>query len=121
MVLVTKSISLSCGIVVYNVERSKVDMVSMRVDDGDTIEIETISLKVLYTPGHTDDTYSFVMSDRVFTGDTLLIRGTGRTDFQGGNNSQAYESLFCKLLKLPDEMLIYPGHDYKGNTVSTIA
>ena len=102
-------------------KKSKVDMVSMRVDDGDTIEIETISLKVLYTPGHTDDSYSFVMSDRVFTGDTLLIRGTGRTDFQGGNNSQAYDSLFGKLLKLPDEMLVYPGHDYKGNTVSTIA
>ena len=101
-------------------QNSKVDMVSMRVDEGDTIDIETISLKVLYTPGHTDDSYSFVMTDRVFTGDTLLIRGTGRTDFQGGNNAQAYKSLFSKLLKLPKETFVYPGHDYKGDTVSTI-
>ena len=101
-------------------QTSKVDVVSMRVDEGDTIEIETISLNVLYTPGHTDDSYSFVMSDRVFTGDALLIRGTGRTDFQGGNNIQAYNSLFKKLLKLPNDTLVYPGHDYKGDTVSTI-
>jgi sulfur dioxygenase len=102
-------------------QKSKVDMVSMRVDEGDKINIETISLEVLYTPGHTDDSYSFFMSDRVFTGDALLIRGTGRTDFQGGNNSQAYNSLFGKILKLPEEMLVFPGHDYKGDTVSTIA
>ena len=102
-------------------KKSEVDMVSMRVDEGDTIDIETISLNVLYTPGHTDDSYSFYMSDRVFTGDALLIRGTGRTDFQGGNNSQAYDSLFKKILKLPKEMFVYPGHDYKGDTVSTIA
>ena len=101
-------------------QKSKVDLVSMRVDEGDTIEIENILLDVLYTPGHTDDSYSFIMSDRVFTGDTLLIRGTGRTDFQGGNNFQAYNSLFGKLLKLPDNFLVYPGHDYKGDTVSTI-
>ena len=101
-------------------QRSKVDLVSMRVDEGDTIEIETILLDVLYTPGHTDDSYSFVMSDRVFTGDALLIRGTGRTDFQGGDNIQAYDSLFRKLLKLPNDTLVFPGHDYKGDTVSTI-
>ncbi len=100
---------------------SEVDMVSMRVDEGDTIEIENVSLEVLYTPGHTIDSYSLVMPDRVFTGDALFIRGTGRTDFQHGDNDDAYDSLFNKLLKLPDDTLIYPGHDYKGDTVSTIA
>jgi rhodanese-related sulfurtransferase len=75
---------------------------------------------VLYTPGHTDDSYSFLMGDRVFTGDTLLIRGTGRTDFQHGSAVAQYDSLFNKLLKLPEETLVYPAHDYKGDTVSTI-
>jgi rhodanese-related sulfurtransferase len=74
----------------------------------------------MYTPGHTDDSYSFLMGDRVFTGDTLLIRGTGRTDFQNGSAREQYESLFGRLLKLPDETLVYPAHDYKGDTVSTI-
>ena len=99
---------------------SKVDVVSMRVDDGDTIDIETISLRVIHTPGHTDDSYCFQLPDRVFTGDTLLIRGTGRTDFQQGDAHAAYDSLFNTLLTLPDETLVYPGHDYKGETVSTI-
>ena len=99
---------------------SSVDRVSMRVADGDAIEIDGLSLTAMYTPGHTDDCYCFVMSDRVFTGDTLLIRGTGRTDFQNGNPRAAYDSLFNKLLKLPDDTLVYPGHDYKGDTVSTI-
>ncbi|MCH7935468.1 MAG: MBL fold metallo-hydrolase [Proteobacteria bacterium] len=102
-------------------KQSKVDRVSMRVDDGDVIEIENISLDVMYTPGHTDDSYCFAMKDRVFTGDTLLIRGTGRTDFQNGDPRAAYDSLFNKLLTLPEETLVYPGHDYKGDTVSTIA
>jgi len=75
---------------------------------------------VLYTPGHTDDSYSFLMGDRVFTGDTLLIRGTGRTDFQNGSARAQYESIFNRLLKLPEETLVYPAHDYKGDTVSTI-
>ena len=74
----------------------------------------------MYTPGHTDDSYSFLCGDRVFTGDTLLIRGTGRTDFQNGDPRAQYESLFGRLLKLPDETLVYPAHDYKGDTVSTI-
>jgi len=99
---------------------SKVDMVSMRVEDGDKIEIDGVVLDVFYTPGHTDDSYCFVMPDRVFTGDTLLIRGTGRTDFQHGSPQAAYDSLFNKLLKLPEDTLVYPGHDYKGDTVSTI-
>jgi sulfur dioxygenase len=75
---------------------------------------------VIYTPGHTDDSYSFTMADRVFTGDTLLIRGTGRTDFQNGDAKMQYESIFNRLLKLPDDTLVYPAHDYKGDTVSTI-
>ncbi len=101
-------------------KNTQVDVVSMRVDDGDTIDVENISLRVLFTPGHTDDSYCFHMGDRVFTGDTLLIRGTGRTDFQNGNPRDAYHSLFDKVLKLPAETLVYPGHDYKGETVSTI-
>ena len=101
-------------------EQSGVDVVSMRVADGDRIDIEGLSLGVIYTPGHTDDSYSFSLPDRVFTGDTLLIRGTGRTDFQNGDPRAQYESLFGRLLKLPDETLIYPAHDYKGDTVSTI-
>lgn len=100
--------------------KSSVDVVSMRVDEGDSIDIENLCLRVLYTPGHTDDSYCFVMDDRIFTGDTLLIRGTGRTDFQQGDARDAYHSLFNKVLKLPDETLVFPGHDYKGDTVSTI-
>ena len=100
--------------------KSGTDVVSMRVDEGDRIEIESVAMDVLYTPGHTDDSYCFVMGDRVFTGDTLLIRGTGRTDFQHGDSRMAYDSLFKKVLKLPDDMQVYPGHDYKGDTVSTI-
>jgi glyoxylase-like metal-dependent hydrolase (beta-lactamase superfamily II)/rhodanese-related sulfurtransferase len=101
-------------------ERSNADVVSMRVREGDRIRIPGVELDVLYTPGHTDDSYSFVMADRVFTGDTLLIRGTGRTDFQNGDAQAQYDSIFAKLLKLPDSTLVYPAHDYKGDTVSTI-
>jgi sulfur dioxygenase len=101
-------------------EQSNVDVVSMRVGDGDRLTIEGLALDVLYTPGHTDDSYSFVMPDRVFTGDTLLIRGTGRTDFQNGDSRAQYDSIFGRLLRLPDETLVFPAHDYKGDTVSTI-
>ncbi len=101
-------------------EASSVDVVSMRVRDGDSIQIEGVALEVIYTPGHTDDSYSFRLPDRVFTGDTLLIRGTGRTDFQNGDALAQYDSLFNKLLRLPDDTLVYPCHDYKGDTVSTI-
>jgi sulfur dioxygenase len=102
-------------------EHSSVDVVSMRLCEGDKLTIEGVALDVLYTPGHTDDSYSFLMDDRVFTGDTLLIRGTGRTDFQNGDARAQYDSIFNKLLKLPDDTLIYPAHDYKGEMVSTIA
>ncbi len=101
-------------------EQSQVDVVSVRVSEGDPIEIEGLALETLYTPGHTDDSYSFLLEGRVFTGDTLLIRGTGRTDFQHGDPVAQYDSIFNKLLKLPEETLVYPAHDYKGDTVSTI-
>jgi rhodanese-related sulfurtransferase len=101
-------------------EQTKADVVSMRLADGEQLTIEGLALDVIYTPGHTDDSYSFIMPDRVFTGDTLLIRGTGRTDFQNGDPRQQYESIFGRLLKLPNETLVYPAHDYKGDTVSTI-
>ncbi len=101
-------------------EQTKADVVSIRVGDGDRVGIEGLSLEALYTPGHTDDSYSYIMADRVFTGDTLLIRGTGRTDFQNGDPRAQYDSLFGRLLKLPDETMVYPAHDYKGDTVSTI-
>ncbi len=101
-------------------ENTKADVVSMRLAEGDKLTIEGVSMDVLYTPGHTDDSYSFLMGDRVFTGDTLLIRGTGRTDFQNGDARVQYQSLFGKLLRLPEETLVFPAHDYKGDTVSTI-
>ena len=101
-------------------EQSGVDVVSMRVSDGDTLRIEGVGLEAIYTPGHTDDSYSFHMGDRVFTGDTLLIRGTGRTDFQNGDPRAQYEAIFNRLLRLPEETLVFPAHDYKGDTVSTI-
>lgn len=101
-------------------ENTKADVVSMRLSDGDKLDIEGISMDVIYTPGHTDDSYSFALPDRVFTGDTLLIRGTGRTDFQNGDPRAQYDSIFNRLLKMPSETLVFPGHDYKGDTVSTI-
>ena len=101
-------------------KQSDVDVVSMRVEDGDTIQLNDLSLEVIYTPGHTNDSYSFYIPGMIFTGDSLLIKGTGRTDFQGGNPRDAYKSIFNKLLKLPEETIVYPGHDYKGDTSSTI-
>jgi glyoxylase-like metal-dependent hydrolase (beta-lactamase superfamily II)/rhodanese-related sulfurtransferase len=101
-------------------EQSKADVVSMRVSDGDRVTIEGLCLEAMYTPGHTDDSYSYLMGDRVFTGDTLLIRGTGRTDFQNGSARAQYDSIFNRLLRLPDETMVFPAHDYKGDTVSTI-
>jgi sulfur dioxygenase len=101
-------------------EQSQVDVVSMRLSDGDRMHIEGLELESIYTPGHTDDSYCFRMADRVFTGDTLLIRGTGRTDFQNGCPRAQYESIFNRLLRLPDDTMVFPAHDYKGDTVSTI-
>jgi glyoxylase-like metal-dependent hydrolase (beta-lactamase superfamily II)/rhodanese-related sulfurtransferase len=92
----------------------------MRLDDGDMLIAGELRLKTLHTPGHTRDSMSLVMADRVFTGDTLLIGGTGRTDLPSGDPHQLYESLFDKLLKLPAETLVFPAHDYKGRGHSTI-
>lgn len=108
------------GCVTIMGEQTKAECVSLRVKDGEHIAVDGLTLQALYTPGHTDESYSFLMDDRVFTGDTLLIRGTGRTDFQNGDARAQYDSLFNKLLKLPEDTLVYPGHDYKGWTVSTI-
>jgi glyoxylase-like metal-dependent hydrolase (beta-lactamase superfamily II)/rhodanese-related sulfurtransferase len=101
-------------------EQTKADVVSMRLAEGEKLTVDGVLLDVLYTPGHTDDSYSYIMRDRVFTGDTLLIRGTGRTDFQNGDPRQQYDSIFNKLLKLPEDTMVFPAHDYKGETVSTI-
>ena len=101
-------------------EQSTSDVVDIRVKDNEKIKIENLELKSIYTPGHTDCSYSFFMKDRVFTGDTLLINGTGRTDFQNGSSRDAYDSLFKKILKLPEKTLVYPAHDYNGKTHSTI-
>jgi len=96
------------------------EVVDIRVKDNEKIKIENIELISMYTPGHTDCSYSFLMNDRVFTGDTLLINSTGRTDFQSGNSYDAYDSLFNKLLKLPEKTLVYPAHDYNGKKHSTV-
>jgi len=101
-------------------EQSSSEVIDMFVKDNEKINIENIELISIYTPGHTDCSYSFLMNDRVFTGDTLLINGTGRTDFQNGNVLDQYESIFKKLLKLPEKTLVYPAHDYNGNKYSTI-
>ena len=101
-------------------EKSSSEVLDIRVKDNEKIKIENIELISMYTPGHTDCSYSFLMNDRVFTGDTLLINGTGRTDFQNGNSHDAYDSLFNKLLKLPDKTLVYPAHDYNNKKYSTI-
>ena len=101
-------------------EHSASEVIDIRVKDNEKIKIENIELISMHTPGHTDCSYSFLMNDRVFTGDTLLINGTGRTDFQNGSSYDAYDSLFNKLLKLPEKTLVYPAHDYNGKKYSTI-
>jgi glyoxylase-like metal-dependent hydrolase (beta-lactamase superfamily II) len=99
---------------------SQVECVTQHFHEGEKLCADNLQLDILYTPGHTDDSYCFLLPDRVFTGDTLLIRGTGRTDFQNGDPAAQYDSLFDKLLKLPEDILVYPAHDYNGLTVSTI-
>ena len=101
-------------------ENSKSEVIDIKLKDEENINVENIELKTIYTPGHTDCSYSYLMNDRVFTGDTLLINGTGRTDFQNGSAHEAYDSLFGKLLRLPEETLVYPAHDYNGKKYSTI-
>ena len=101
-------------------ENTPADSVEIKVKDEEIIKLDHLKIRALYTPGHTSDSYSFLMDNYLFSGDTLLINGTGRTDFQNGNSKDAYNSIFNKLLKLPDETLLYPAHDYKGEKVSTI-
>ena len=101
-------------------EHTPADTVEIKVKDGEYIDIDSLKIQSLYTPGHTSDSYSFLLDSYLFTGDTLLINGTGRTDFQNGSSRDAYNSLFNKILKLPDETLVYPGHDYNGKFSSTI-
>ncbi len=101
-------------------EKSKSEVIDLKVKDNEKINVENIELKAIYTPGHTDCSYCYVMNDRVFTGDTLLINGTGRTDFQSGSPYDAYDSLFNRLPKLPKNTLVYPAHDYNGKKNSTI-
>ena len=96
------------------------DAVEIKVKDDEIIELDKLKIRALYTPGHTIDSFSFLMDNYLFSGDTLLINGTGRTDFQNGNAKDAYNSIFNKILKLPDETLLYPAHDYKGEKFSTI-
>ena len=101
-------------------EHTPADAVEIKVKDNELIKIYGLKIKSLYTPGHTSDSYSFLLDNYLFSGDTLLINGTGRTDFQNGNSKDAYNSLFNNILKLPEETLVYPGHDYNGKFSSTI-
>ena len=100
--------------------RAPVPRVDEYVDDGVSICVGDVKLDVLYTPGHTPDSISLYMGDRVLTGDVMLIRGTGRSDFAGGDAGTQYDSITGKLFELPDDTLVFPGHDYRGNTQSTI-
>lgn len=101
-------------------EHTPSDAVQIKVKNDEIIKIDELKIKAIYTPGHTSDSYSFLMDNSLFSGDTLLINGTGRTDFQNGNAKDAYHSIFNKLLKLPEETVLYPGHDYNGEKKSTI-
>ena len=101
-------------------EESDSEVIDLRVKENEKVKIEGVELITLYTPGHTKCSYSYLMNDRVFTGDTLLINGSGRTDFQGGSAMEQYDSIFNKLLKLPDKTLVYPAHDYNGKKFSTV-
>jgi len=101
-------------------EHTPADAVEIKVKDDEIIKIDQIKIKAMYTPGHTSDSYSFLMDNHLFSGDTLLINGTGRTDFQNGSSKDAYNSIFNKLLKLPEDTILYPGHDYNGKESSTI-
>ena len=101
-------------------DHTPADAVEIKVKDDEIIKIDQIEIKAMYTPGHTSDSYSFLMNNYLFSGDTLLINGTGRTDFQNGSSKDAYNSIFNRLLKLPEDTILYPGHDYNGKESSTI-
>lgn len=105
-------------------DRTRAECVSQRVHDGEVLRADGLALRALYTPGHTDESFSFVLEHEktraVFTGDVLLIRGTGRTDFQGGDPRLSWDSIVNRLFTLPEDTLVYPAHDYKGWTCSSI-
>ena len=101
-------------------EHTPSSTVEIKVKHDEVIKVDNLEIRAIYTPGHTKDSYSFLMDDCLFSGDTLLINGTGRTDFQGGSSKDSYSSIFNKLLKLPEETLLYPAHDYNGKTVSSL-
>ena len=101
-------------------ENSPAETVDIKLEDDGIVKIDQLSIRAMFTPGHTSDSYSFIMDNYLFSGDTLLINGTGRTDFQNGSSKDSYHSLFNKLLKLPEETILYPGHDYNGKKSSTI-
>ena len=101
-------------------DRTPAESVEIKVKDDEYINLDNLKIRAMYTPGHTSDSYCFLMDNQLFSGDTLLINGTGRTDFQNGSATAAYNSIFNKLLKLPEDTLLYPAHDYKGEKVSTI-
>ncbi|WP_193370136.1 MBL fold metallo-hydrolase [Pelagibius marinus] len=100
---------------------TRCELVDLRLQDEEVIDVDGLKLRALHTPGHTADSFCFVAADFVLTGDTLLIHGTGRTDFEDGDAGAQYDSLHGKLLHLPEETLVYPGHDYKGRKISSIA
>ena len=101
-------------------DQTPAEAVEIKVKDEEIIKLDQLKIKALHTPGHTPDSFSFLMNNYLFSGDTLLINGTGRTDFQNGSAKDAYNSIFNKLLKLPEETLLYPAHDYNGKKFSTI-
>lgn len=112
------------GCVTVMGEFTQAECVSQQIREGETLDVDGVRLRALYTPGHTNESFSFVLNPSnphsVFTGDVLLIRGTGRTDFQAGDPHKSWDSIINKLFKLPDETQVFPGHDYKGWTSSSI-
>ena len=115
-----RSLAQALGAPLVMHRASTAPRVDMRVDDGDMLLVGKLKLQVLHTPGHTQDSLSLVAEDRVFTGDTLLIGGTGRTDLPTGDAGALYDSLFGKLLKLDPALKVFPAHEYKGREHSTI-
>lgn len=116
----TRELSEQLGIPVVASTMSPAPFVRLRLDDGELLQLGGLKLRALHTPGHTRDSMCLVCDDRVFTGDTLLIGGTGRTDLPTGNPDALFDSLFGKLLKLEEGLKVFPAHDYKGRSSSTI-
>jgi glyoxylase-like metal-dependent hydrolase (beta-lactamase superfamily II)/rhodanese-related sulfurtransferase len=116
----THQLARQLGVPVVMHRTSPAPFVDLRLDDGEMLAVGKLRLQVLYTPGHTRDSMSLVVEDRVFTGDTLLIGATGRTDLPSGDADALYESLFNGLLRLDPTLKVYPAHDYKGRSHSTI-